>query len=93
MTWQTDTTEVLSFVVYKTTEGRPDKNDVMQILTVTGRGERSYLDRGALAETTTYAVYSVDRLGNESIRGAVTTIRPVQMAAERMDMRPAHAAE
>lgn len=93
LTWQTDTAEVLSFVVYKATEGRLDKNDVMQILTVTGREERSHLDRGTIGETATYAVHSVDRLGNESIRGAVTTVRPFQMAAERMDTRPAHASE
>lgn len=93
LTWQTDSAETLSFVVYKAPEGKVNRNDVMQILTVTGRGERSFLDRTPTAEATTYVVTSVDRLGNESVRGTMTMLRPVQMASEHTERSPAHAAE
>jgi len=93
LTWQSDTTEVLSFVVYKTTQERLDRNDVMKIVTVTGRGIQSFLDRSSVSETATYAVYSLDRGGNESLRGAVAKARSGWMAVERPQLLPTRTAE
>jgi uncharacterized lipoprotein YddW (UPF0748 family) len=87
LSWRADTSEVLSFIVYRSAEGRLQKNDVMQIMTITGRGERSYLDRSPLSGDATYAVFAVDRMGNESVSGAQTTVRPSRWATNKANGR------
>ena len=79
--WNSDTAEVTSFVVYRAAGQPMDRSDVMQIVSVTGRETRTFLDPNPPDEHTVYAVTSVDRLGNESIGEAAVTLSAAALAA------------
>ncbi len=68
--WLADSASgTLSFIIYRSTDPRINREDAFNIMTITGRGVAHAVDEAAARETGDYlyyAVSSVDRLGNES---------------------------
>lgn len=68
--WLFDSTSTsLSFVVYRSQKPSISKDDIFDIVTVTGRGATSFVDKQVIQQKLTHAFYtlsSVNRLGNES---------------------------
>jgi hypothetical protein len=56
----------VAYVVYRTSEAPIDLSNVAHILSVTGRGDSSFVDREPPSVQTFYGITAVDRLGNES---------------------------
>jgi hypothetical protein len=80
LTWQADTTEPLSFVVYRFAGEELGRDDVLRILAVTPRRALSFTDRDPLSGPATYVVSSVDRLANESRTGAILEYPAIPLA-------------
>jgi len=59
-------TEPLSYIVYRSTEGLIKQGDVASIVVVTGRNATMAVDHDASTKASFYAVSAVDRLSNES---------------------------
>jgi hypothetical protein len=69
--WLSDSTSgALSFAIYRSMNPRIDREDVFNIMTITGRGATTAIDSEKRSENSDYLYYaisSVDRLGNESV--------------------------
>jgi hypothetical protein len=71
LTWSADTTEPLSYVVYRFSGEEIGRNNVLRILALTRRNATSFVDDDPLSGPATYVVSSVDRMSNESATGAI----------------------
>jgi len=89
LSWQADTTEQLSFVIYRFSDEEIGWGNVLRILGLTGRNVTSFVDDVPVAGPATYVVSSVDRLGNESAVGAILEIpiTPLAFRAEPSESR------
>jgi hypothetical protein len=80
LNWQADTSEPLSFVIYRFSEEEIGRNNVLRILGLTNRNAMSFVDEEPLSGPATYVVSSVDRLSNESATGAILDIPVMPLA-------------
>ncbi len=71
LTWRADTTEPLSYVVYRFSGEEIGRNNVLRILALTRRNATTFIDDDPLSGPATYVVSSVDRMSNESATGAI----------------------
>ncbi|MBI2618927.1 MAG: family 10 glycosylhydrolase [Ignavibacteriales bacterium] len=75
--------ESLAFVIYRSATGRIDRDDVTQLLTITGRNVSEYVDAIPPPGRSFYAVSALDRSGNESGLSNVVRLPSHQIAEAR----------
>jgi len=73
--------EPLSYVIYRSHGQQISVEDVSSIVSVTGRGDTSFVDARPGEGSWQYAVTAVDRLGNESPLSVTASIRVPVIAA------------
>jgi hypothetical protein len=76
LTWDAPAVdEPLSYVIYRSGEQQVSVEDVSSIVSITGRGDTSFVDASPQEGNWHYAVTAVDRLGNESPLSSSASIR------------------
>jgi uncharacterized lipoprotein YddW (UPF0748 family) len=87
LTWDPPgNSEPLSYVIYGSPKERISVEDVSNIVSITGRGDTSFVDPKPRKAPWWYAVTAVDRSGNESPPSAAASVRNPAIAA-RADTR------